>query len=281
MREQDINDSSIYTSTVDVLQLGDMYSLYFRLYNDDESVDLRLNVTELGTRQEKLIKAPASGFLTIDKSFVAPRVNDLKITGTVNESLYKLTSGPFIDVFFIGINASASPPRVFEILRFDYKHPYIRLVTSGGKYYPKSSIDITLKYPYAQYGGILFVRMLYRDSIKSLVERLYYGPHVKVFPHEGMNVIRENAIGIYTLPRQTLVYQPSQSITCTAMGNPRPDVSVWKVTKDGKKKEEVTETVILDNYINRKVVTLSPDRPNETEGRYICRLVSKSCIYII
>lgn len=266
-----IPGSSRYTSTVDVEKLSTMRQMFFRLYNDDESVNVRFNLTEIENAQEQNVIAPTAGLLEVNNSYWAPVDADLNITAIVNKNAKDFNELAFVEVFFTGLNTSSSPPAIFEIMNFNSEGLGLSMSRRTDT---TSNMDITLRNPYVQYGGILTVRMPYRDSMTGMVEEFYYGPFIKVYAPDAKEVVPQNTIGIFPLARQTIIFPPSQSMICAAMGNPRPDVSILKRINGGKTKEIPTETVILDSYMNMKVLTLPAKQLRKTEGRYICRFVS-------
>ncbi|KAL4232830.1 putative aminophospholipid-translocase [Mactra antiquata] len=267
-RVKDIFDPTVYTSSVEVPQMATISSMYFRLYNDDESVNLRFNVTELDKKQTQDVIAPDAELLKINTTFVAPSDSDLNITGIVNRNAHEFDELAFVEVFFTGLNTSASPPTIFEVMNFNSDG----LALSGERRTnTTSNMQISLRHPYVQYGGILTVRMPYRNSITGMVEELFYGPFIKIYSPDGKYVVQNNTIGIFPLPRQTIIFPPMQSVICAAMGNPRPEVQVLKMTSGGLKEQKETETVILDSYMNMKVLSLNAALQKKTEGRYVCR----------
>lgn len=267
-KKQLIPGSTQYTSIVDVEKLASMRQMFFRLYNDDESVNIRFNLTEIENAQEQNVFPPTAGLLKVNSSYWAPVDSDLNITAIVNKNARDFNELAFVEVFFTGLNTSASPPAIFEIMNFNSEGLGLSM---SRRTETTSNMDITLRYPYVQYGGILTVRMPYKDSMTGLVEEMYYGPFIKIYAPNAKEVVPNNTLGIFPLARQTIIFPPSQSMICAAMGNPRPEVSIVKIGSGGKTKEIPTETVILDSYMNMKVLTLSANQPKRTEGRYICK----------
>lgn len=267
-KTKDIYDSHVYTSTVDVLNWDFVHNIYFRLYTDEESSSVQLNITAMDTNQEQQVVKQDVDLLKINKSFVAPRDNSLVISSIVNRNPKEFYELAHVEVFFTGLNTSTSPPTIFEIMHFNSDG----LDLSGGRHTNTTSyMNITLRQPFVQYGGILSVRMPYIDMNVSMVEKIFYGPFIKIYRPDGNNVIQENTMGIFPLDAQTVVFPSNHSIMCAAMGNPRPEVSIFKMTQGGKKTDMVTETVISDSYMNMKVMTLSAVQPMQTEGRYFCQ----------
>ena len=269
-RTQTIPASSLYTSTVNVEQLRSMRQMFFRLYNDEESVNVRFNLTEIEIAQQQNVTAPTLGLLKVNSSYTAPQDSDLNITAIVNKNARDFNELAFVEVFFTGLNTSASPPAIFEIMNFNSEGLGLSMSRRNDT---TSNMDITLRYPYVQYGGILTVRMPYRESMTGMVEELYYGPFIKIYGPGAKTVVPENSLGIFPLARQTIVFPPTQSMICAAMGNPRPNVTILHLLNGSKTKEVPTETVILDSYMNMKVLTMSAKQTKKTEGRYICRFV--------
>lgn len=267
-RSSDPLNPTMFMSKIDVEQLNTMRQMFFRLYNDDESVNIRLNLTEVEIQQEQKVLPPMADLLTVNSSYVAPMDSDLNITAIVNKEARDFNELAFVEVFFTGLNTSSSPPSIFEIMNFNSEGLGLSL---GRRNKTTSNMDITLRHPYVQFGGILTVRMPYRDSMTGMVEELYYGPFIKIFAPNAREVVPNNTMGIFPLSRQTIVFPPTQSMICAAMGNPRPEVSIIKLVNGGKTREIPTETVILDSYMNMKVLTLEGAQSQETEGRYLCR----------
>lgn len=268
-RTKDTHDPVVYTSTVDVLHLESVLDIDFWLYNNEESFSVRLNVTAMETSQEQDVAKPYADFLKINKSFVAPNDTELIISGVVNRDTREFRQIDYVEVHFTGFNTSTSPPTIFQITQFDSDG----LAVKSGRYNNTISyFNITLGQPFVQYGGLLSVRMSFFEMDVGIVERKLYSPLIRIYGQGGKNVFQNNTIGIFPLDAHTVVFSSNHSIICAAMGNPRPEVSVYKMTKNGKKKTKMTtETVILDNYLNVKVMTLSASQPKETEGHYLCQ----------
>lgn len=266
-RSKDPSNGYKYISDVTVEQLSTMRNLFFRLYNDDESVNIRLNLTELLERQNHSLVQPAAGYLKVDRLFAAPDSTDLNITAVVNENARDFKQLAYAEVFFTGLNTTASPPAIFEIMNFNSDGLGLSMTRRNET---TSNMTITLRYPYVQYGGILTVRMPYKESMSGLVEEFYYGPFIKIVAPGTKDVVPPNTIGIFPVARQMVVFPPTQSMICAAMGNPRPEVQILK-NKRGNLKEMPAETVILDSSMNMKVFTFTSDKNNKNEGRYLCR----------
>lgn len=131
-------------------------------------------------------------------------------------------------------------------------------------------MTITLRYPYVQFGGILTVRMPYKEAMTGLIEEFYYGPFIKILAPGTEDVVPRNTIGVFPVSRQLVVFPPTQTMICAAMGNPRPQVSILK-NDQGMLTEMASETVILDSSMNMKVYTFSAKDSKNSEGMYICR----------
>lgn len=244
-----------------------MRNLFFRLYNDDESVNIRLNISELASGQNHTMVQPRAGYLTVNKAFVAPNDTDLNITAVVSENARDFKQLAYAEVFFTGLNTTASPPAIFEIMNFNSDGLGLSMTHRDEA---TSNMTITLRYPYVQYGGILTVRMPYKEAMTGLVEEFYYGPFIKILAPGTNDVVPRNTIGIFPVARQIIVFPPTQSMICAAMGNPRPEVSILK-NRRGILKEMPAETVILDSSMNMKVYTFRADNPGNSEGMYLCR----------
>ena len=256
-----------FISKARVEQLSTMRNLFFRLYNDDESINIRLNISELMYNQNHTMTQPRAGYLKVNKTFEAPADIDLNITAIVNEDARDFKQLAYAEVFFTGLNTSASPPAIFEIMNFNSDGLGLSMTRRNES---TSNMTITLRYPYVQFGGILTVRMPYKEVMTGLVEEFYYGPFIKILAPGTQDVVPKNTIGIFPVSRQIVVFPPTQTMICAAMGNPRPQVSILK-NELGALKEMPAETVILDSSMNMKVYTFSTADRVGSEGRYICR----------
>lgn len=246
-----------------------MRNLFFRLYNDDESINIRINISEVLNRQNHTLVQPKSGYLKVDRAFTAPRDTDLNITAVVNEDARDFKQLAYAEVFFTGLNTTASPPAIFEIMNFNSDGLGLSMTGSGSND-RMSNMTITLRYPYVQFGGILTVRMPYKEAMTGIVEEFYYGPFIKILAPGTTDVVPLNTIGIFPVARQLVVFPPTQTMICAAMGNPRPEVSILK-NENGAVNEMPAETVILDSSMNMKVFTFSSDDKLGSEGMYMCR----------
>ncbi|XP_053397828.1 uncharacterized protein LOC128546085 [Mercenaria mercenaria] len=260
--------SALYTSTVDIEQIQSIRSLFFRLYDDEQSLSVKLNLTEIEKPQQQNVTAPVEGLLQVNSSYMAPLDSDLNITAIVNKDTRDFQAIDFLEIFLTGLNTSANPPEVFEILNFNSE---VIDVSISRRTDTTTNMVITIRYPSIQYGGILAVLLPYREAMSGMVERLFYGNSIKIYAPDSKEVLPRNTIGVFPLAQQTVIFPPAQSIMCAAMGNPRPNVAILKVVNNGKTKELETETFISDSYTNSKVLTLAAKRPRKEEGVYICR----------
>ncbi|KAL4232829.1 hypothetical protein ACF0H5_007515 [Mactra antiquata] len=257
-------DPAVYISSLEVPDIATVRLMYFRIHNENESVNLRFNLTQLDKKQIQDVIAPDQDLLKINTSFVAPSDTDLNITGIVNRDAREFDELLFIDLSFTGLNTSTSPPTLFEITN--------GLGLTGERRTDNTTnMVISLRHPYVQYGGILNMYMPYLNSMNGVVERLYYGPFIKIYSPDGQYVVQHNAIGLFPLPKQTIIFPPTTSVTCGALGNPRPEVDIFKITKAGLKKQQATETVIFDSHMNVKVMNLDAALKGKIEGQYVCR----------
>ncbi|WAR08594.1 hypothetical protein MAR_018552 [Mya arenaria] len=257
-----------YFSKAEIGDIDTMRNLFFRLYNDEESVNVRLNISEILINSTQVLPKPQRNYLKVETKFKAPNETDLVIPAVLNQKAEQPDRFEFAEVFFTGLNTSSSPPAIFEIMHFNSDG--INLAVSPLTE-TSSNLNITLRYPFARYGGILTVRMPYQEVIGGVIEEFYYGPFIKIVSSGEDSVVPPNTIGVFPIARQTLVIPPSQTVICAAMGNPRPEVSILKLGEGGTSVEIPSETVILDSTMNMIVHTFDASNPLTTEGRYFCR----------
>ena len=238
----------------------------FRLFGNNKSISIQFNLTELKVSGEQLLPNFENDINNLRDTVLAPRGSDMEINLELQGSP---TNNPELlntEIFFTGLNTTTRPPTVFEIVHFNSEGVDV-LLKSHTK--TTSSLKITIKKPYIDYGGILTVRL--PQTVGGYLGGYYYGHMIRVLEFYTQEVIPFGHLGVYYLPSTTLVQEPSHSILCAAMGNPPPDVVILKVTPDGVRKETLTETIMLDTVTNMKSLTLYADKPESSEGRYICR----------
>lgn len=258
---QDINDPVVYTSTINVSFVETLLSMNFQLYNDHEYTKIDLNLTAVDSEHEEDVKRPDADYMQINNTtVVATNDTDVIIDGVVIFTIIDV----YQNVFFVGLNTSASPPTTFRLnmyskgLNVMYDHVIAE----------RYNVSIYIMQEYAQYGGILFYSILQNDT-SHLVHRLFHGRVIHIYPQDGNFVVEKNMFGLFPLSSQTLIFPSHTNLMCASMGNPRPEVSVWKMTKDGKKVQMDTETLVLDSYTNSQVMLAH--QPEQTDGNYICQ----------
>ncbi|KAH3737857.1 uncharacterized protein LOC127851647 [Dreissena polymorpha] len=256
-----------FFSDVTIDDLSNMRNLFFRLYNDDESLNMRVNMNETSKNQTHVVTQPTADYLTVNTTVKAAQDLDLKIPAVLVQDPTEVDQLAYAEVFFTGLNTSASPPAIFEIMHFNSEGLGLSLTKRTNT---TSNLEIVLRKDYAQYGGILTIRLPYRNTVGGLVEEFYYGPFVKVLAPGDDSVVLPNTIGVFPLSRQIIVFPPTQTMICAAMGNPRPEVSILKVA-NGDARPVPLETVILDSSMNMVVHSFKAADPANTDGRYICR----------
>jgi len=245
-----------------------MRNMFFRLYNDEESLNIRLNVTDFLKNQTHVVDQPPTEYLQIQNKYMAPIEGDLVIPAVLSNMAGNSEQMSFAEVFFTGLNTSTTPPSIFEIMHFNSDGINLGLSQNPQQ---ASNMNITLRNEFAKYGGILTVRMPYPTLTGGIIDEFYYGPFVKIVSSGKDNVVPENTIGVFPLPRKMIIIPPTQTMICAAMGNPRPTVTILKDLGGGNIKPIASETVILDSTTNMVVHTFRAENPQETEGRYLCR----------
>lgn len=248
----------------------------FRLHHENRTQSITVDVSAIGQEGELLLPVceTISESLKFNAPYFAHKDKDLEITTVVNENKNNTNTGILsgIDVSFVGLNISASPPSVFEMSATTHSHlggnePFrfvLQRLNNGS-----TKVMITLEQPYAQYGGIMTFSLPLGSY--RYIRKYFHAVDIKIFSPTAREIVPLNNVGLYPLTPQTLIYPPSHSIMCIAMGNPRPEVAILKIAANGISKEMPTETLVMDNVSNMKVYTLHADDREQAQGIFICR----------
>ncbi|XP_060582621.1 uncharacterized protein LOC132738995 [Ruditapes philippinarum] len=271
IKTQTMPGSEVYTASVNVVNLTSLRSIYFRLFNEEQTISLQINTIAVETPQEQDVKQPHSKLLEMDTIFMGPNTSDLTITGVINFNVSFMHRFSPIEVYFEGLNTSADPPTFFEKFDFDFDNNSEISVSFSQRSNKTTNCHIKLDRNIVKYGGFLTILVPYKESSKDrMVDKYSRGTTVKIYPYGTKDILPYNEVGTIPLKNQTVIFPPSSRIKCLAIGNPRPTASIFKKVDNGGYKKLATETSYLDRYSNLEVLSLSSNKQTH-EGRYICR----------
>ena len=264
----------MFSSVVKIEEPENIKDLILFLYNEEESVSVRFNNSNLATYQDQDVIKPTERFITVDTCFKAENDKDLNISTIVHENVSFLKDFVSFEIYFTGVNESSS--EIFEIFSFNSNLIKVNLSYRSQN---TANMVISVSRRIAKYGGMLTVRFWF--PMTGLLKDLYHGPIIKILAPQNDNIVHNNTMGVFPLAGQTVVFPPSSTLMCAAMGNPRPNVSIAQIIDGHESKEIETETEIIarDNNLMMKVLSLNWNQSERIEGRYVCRYMFHFSVY--
>ncbi|XP_060566974.1 uncharacterized protein LOC132725804 isoform X2 [Ruditapes philippinarum] len=262
------SDGTMFDSSVEIGELKKLRDLILFLYNEEENLSIRFNLTEIAVTvdREQIVMQPTEILITVDKRFQATNDTDFSISTTVYENVLFLKDFPTFEIYFTGVNDNSS--EIFEIFSFNSDLIAVNMSATSAN---TTNMEIIVKQMIAKYGGILTVR--FWSPMTGMLQDLYHGPIIQIQAVGTDDIVYNNTLGVFPLPKQTVISAPSSTLMCAAMGNPHPNVTIVKVINGPERNEIETKTELITrvNNMEMKVLTLNWDASGYIEGLYVCR----------
>ena len=243
--------------------------LHIRVNNDEDYFEAYLDINETN---HQAIKPVEINFEEFNSTLVAQDNKPLNVSFFADGNL---TQVDFFKAIFSGSYISENRPKLFEIrTSSSWYTRYMNLTvskTSDSRERLSAEIDAEI----ARNGGMLSLvaKMFPEKMIPEYPDRMYnmeFGRTYKVLSSRTGTVVPPNSVALQMLPNITLLASPVQSISCLAMGDPRPAVTLGRDSKRGWEELQPHQSLMTDEFLITKTFRIAA---NDTgvEGKYTCR----------
>ena len=277
------NDENAFTTEVTIQDFSDVTLVYLRIYSTSEFAVIEFNYTGLTNKGSANIPAWRNEIKYIDDHIVAPTDTNTNMTIDVtvqldsdiqrmlNESSKSVAEliSEFGDMFIDAVNTTTEPPELYEMVQgFPENIFFVDVTNIKG-----NLVNLTLSIPaeFVKYGCLLSLSIPEIAST-NYVSRIKHGVTVKVLSPETNDVVAENTVAVYPFANETYIFSKRSTVTCFAMGNPHPEVTMYK---KGQGQEYISliadqEELINDEYTHMVGYTVETIDSNN-QGQYLCR----------
>ena len=276
------NDVYAYTTEVTLQYVIDVTLVYLRIYSTTEFVVIEFD-NKAATVKGSVNIPTWKNEIHIENNLVAPTDTNTNMTIDVsvkldsdflrmlNESSKSVIDlvNEMGDMFIDAVNTTANPPELFELVQgFPEQIFFVDIINIDG-----SLVNLTIGIPveYVKY-GCLFSLSIPENVSTNFISRLKHGVSIKVLSPVTNDIVPEGTVALYPFPNETYIYTNRTTLTCFAMGNPHPEVTVYK---QGQGQEYISlkpnqEKLVDDVYTQLVGYTVEADNINN-QGRYMCR----------
>lgn len=245
--------------------------MYFRIYGAQDYFEIHLDQRAINVTRHETIAPVEILIEEPNVAIVAPDNENLNISFFVNGNLRQ---NDYFDTGFSGIHTSVSPPVMFNIRRG--RNPGMNFTTSAISD-TRIQVSIEIATDLAKYGGLLSLEaimstenMVPMSEYPGLISRIIFVKSFKVLSSSTKTVVPPNSVALSMQPNVTLLASPSQSVSCSAMGDPRPNVTLGRDTKGGWEELQPHQILTLGEFSTIKTFLIDAN-DTEVEGKYICR----------
>ena len=243
------------------------HMLFFRVYDTKDLFVMSVNLSAVHSSSHQ--KIPSSNLQLDFHEFARNEsTENVKAIFAIKGNVSLISE---VECYLSGLNMSSSPPEMFELSSFSHMNVTSNDISGSEK---RTVIDIDKIY--SQYGGMLSVMLKIHPDSPGLYSHLLFGKQFPILSLDKQTVIAPGSIGLFQIPTRTVLYPPSQSIICGAMGNPRPYITLEKHNVKNMLSEELPEDVSIDmdEFTTMKAYTIEANS-SDVEGKYTCRYVYK------
>ena len=231
------------------------------------SVNIPARRNEIYIKDNIVAPRDTSTNMTIDISVKL----DSDFLHMLNESSKSITDlvtemGDFV---IDAVNTTANPPELYELVQWSNEQIFFVDVKS----IDGTLVNLTISIPveYVQY-GCLFSLSVPENVSTNFISSLKHGVSIKVLSPETNDIVPEGTIAMFPFPNETYIFTKRATLSCFAMGNPHPEVTLYK---QGQSQEYISlkpnqEELISDLYTQLVGYTVEVDDVNN-QGRYMCR----------
>ena len=276
-------DNHTFTAEVTIQDVADVAWFYVRIWATTEFATITFN-KNVSTDIISVNISAWKNEIYIADNIVAPTDTNTNMTIDVsvkldpdliqdlNESSKSVTDviRRMGDLFIDAVNTTAVPPEFYELVKsYDEKIFFIDVKGIDG-----TLVNFTISIPaeFVQYGCV-FSLSVPENASTDFVQRLTHGVSIKILSPVTNDVVPEGTVAVNRLPNVTYIYYKRVTLSCFAMGNPHPEVTLYK--HDGQdyiSLEPNQEELVNDIYAQIVHVgyTVEADDINNL-GRYLCR----------
>ena len=174
------------------------------------------------------------------------------------------------DMFITAVNTTAVPPELYELIKGPSKDFFFIDVKS----IDGTLVNLTISIPvnFVQYGCV-FSLGVPENASTNLVTRFTHGVSIKILSPVTNYVVPEGTVAVYRLPNVTYIYYKSVTLSCLAMGNPHPEVTLYKHDGQDYISLESHQEELINNVYQQMVHVVYTVEAGDTNnlGRYLCR----------
>ena len=276
-------DNHTFTAEVTIQDVADVAWFYVRIWATTEFATITFN-KNVSTDIISVNISAWKNEIYIADNIVAPTDTNTNMTIDVsvkldpdliqdlNESSKSVTDviRRMGDLFIDAVNTTAVPPEFYELVKsYDEKIFFIDVKGIDG-----TLVNFTISIPaeFVQYGCV-FSLSVPENASTDFVQRLTHGVSIKILSPVTNDVVPEGTVAVNRVPNVTYIYYKRVTLSCLAMGNPHPEVTLYK--HDGQdyiSLEPNQEELVNDIYAQIVHVgyTVEADDINNL-GRYLCR----------
>lgn len=246
-----------------------VHKLHIRVYSGQDYFEAYLDINETN---HQAIKPVEIGFEEFNSTIVAQDNKPL------NESFFangNLTQVNFFTAVFGGIYISENRHKLFEIRTPSTWYTRDMNLTVSKTSDSKEQLSVEIDEEIARDGGMLSLvaRMFPEKMIPEYPDRMYrmeFGRTFKVLSSGTGTIVPPNSVALQMLPNITLLASPVQSISCLAMGDPRPAVTLGRESKRGWEELQPHQSLMTDEFLVTKTFRIGASDTG-VEGKYTCR----------
>lgn len=271
------DDENAFSTEVTVQDFSDVYQVQLILHTAAVYALIDFNYTFLKTKGSTNIPAWRNEIICIEDNVVATTDKNLTIHVTLKlepefqrmmtQSSKQLTEFIVMEILFV--NKTDEPPVLYNVFH-DFPE---NIMTADITNINENLVDlsVSISSDHVQYGG-LFIVGIPENVTADYISNIQHGVLVNVLSPVSKDVVPENTIGVlFPFNNQTYIFSKRHTLVCVAMGNPLPEVTMYKEGNNSKsmnlKSEQ--ETLIKDDYLHMVGYTVeTSDRNNQ--GRYLC-----------
>ena len=267
-----VTGKHLYASEIELFDLNLTRLIFIRIISRNSKATITLNHTAILEKGEQAFSDPYCKVTGYQSTLVLPNnlKNDYNFTLSIERSYLKLkekrTPGNSydLDYYLTYVNTTTDPFTVNEIYNNDMA---LSSIDNG-----IGDIDlvITIKKEHLENRGMFGLDI--PQPASQYVERINYGIVIEIRREDFKSVVPPGSVAVYTGFQNVYIYTSVASIFCFAMGNPKPDITIFREQK-GQLKKLMSDEVILDEVTRLKTVTLHDDDNEGVSmlGTYVCR----------
>ena len=239
-----------------------------KTYGDTVSINIPAWKNEIYIHDNIVAPTDTNTNMTIDVSVKL----DSDLLQQLNESSKSVADviSERSDMFIDAVNTTAVPPKFYELI----KRSTVKIFFIDVKGIDGTLVNLTISIPaeFVQYGCV-FSLSVPENASTDFVQRLTHGVSIKILSPVTNYVVPEGTVAVYRLPNVTYIYYKSVTLSCLAMGNPHPEVTLYKHDGQDYISLEPNQEELIDNIYQQMVHVVYTVEAGDINnlGRYLCR----------